>query len=177
MIELLSAPIGALLIFLLRIVDVSLATVRLLMSVRGRKLVAASLGFIEILIWITAVGTALQNMSSWMHVVAYSGGFAAGTFVGLTIEEKLAFGLAILWITSRHSGVELAEALRSMGFGVTQSTGQGREGAVQMLSTAVRRRDLRKVLKEIERWDPQAFVVVEEPKAIHRGWLFSQRRK
>lgn len=175
--ELLSAPIGALLIFFLRVIDVSLATVRLLMSVRGRKFVAAGLGFVEILIWITAVGTALQNMSSWLHVVAYAAGFAAGTFVGLTIEERLAIGMAVVRVTSRHAGVELAEALRSMGFGVTESAGQGREGTVEIISTAVRRRDIPKVLKEIERWDPQAFVLVEEPKAIHRGWLHSARRK
>lgn len=175
--ELFSAPIGALIIFCLRIGDVSLATMRLLMSVRGRKLVAAALGFFEILIWITAVGTALQNLTSWMHVVAYAGGFSAGTFVGLMIEERLAFGLAIVRITSRHAGVELAEALRGMGFGVTETAGHGREGNVEIINTAVRRRDLPKVYREIERWDPQAFVVVEEPKTIQRGWLLSRRRK
>lgn len=175
--EILSAPIGALLIFLLRIGDVSLATLRLLMSVRGRKFTAAALGFVEILIWITAVGTALQNLSSWLHVVGYAGGFSAGTFIGLTIEERLAIGLAVVRVTSRHVGVELAEALRAMGFGVTETAGHGREGTVEIVSTVVRRRDLPKVYREIERWDPHAFVVVEEPKAIHRGWLFSRRRK
>lgn len=175
--ELLASPYGAILIFFLRIFDVSLATIRLLMAVRGRKGVAASLGFVEILIWVVAIGTVVRNLTSPLHVVSYAAGFAAGTYVGITIEDLLAVGLAVVRITVARGGAELAEALRELGFGVTEMVGRGREGAVEILSTAVRRRDLRRVYEEIERRDAGAFVTVEEPRAIHRGWLFSRRRK
>jgi len=73
--------------------------------------------------------------------------------------------------------VELAEALRDRGFGVTEFSGQGREGRVEFLYAVVRRRDLARVYDEVRVWDPDAFVTVEEPRAIQRGWLFGTRRK
>lgn len=175
--EFLASPYGAILIFFLRIFDVSLATIRLLMAVRGRKGIAASLGFVEILIWVVAVGTVVRNLASPLHVVSYAAGFAAGTYVGMTIEDVLALGLAVVRITVTRGGAQLAQALRELGFGVTETAGRGREGAVEILSTAVRRRELRRLYEEIERWDPEAFVTVEEPRAIHRGWLLGRRRK
>ncbi len=177
--SILAGPLGPLLIFLLRIVDVSMATLRLLYAVRGRKAIAASLGFVEILIWIVVVGAVVRNLSSPALVVAYAAGFAAGTYVGITIEEKLALalGLAQVRIVSREAGVEIADALRALGFGVTEFLGQGREGRVEIVDTVVKRRDLPDVLAEADRWDPGAFVSVDEPRSIQRGWLLSRRRK
>lgn len=175
--QLLAGPIGPLLIFLLRIVDVSLATLRLISAVRGRKLLAASVGFFEILIWIVVVGTVVRNLDSPVLVLAYAGGFAAGTWVGMTIEEKLALGLAEVQVVSRSAGVEIAEALREAGFGVTEMLGQGREGRVEIIYTIVRRSSVKAVSRLVDRWDPQAFVRVEEASSIQRGWLLSRRRK
>jgi uncharacterized protein YebE (UPF0316 family) len=174
---LLAGPVGPLLIFLLRICDVSIATFRLISAVRGRKLLATALGFVEILIWIVAVGTVVRNLDSVWLVIGYAAGFAAGTFVGMTIEEKLALGLADVRIVSRETGIEIAEALRALGFGVTEMLGRGREGRVEIISTVVPRRALRQVLDEVSHWDDSAFVTVEEPRTIQRGWLFSRRRK
>jgi uncharacterized protein YebE (UPF0316 family) len=92
--QLFGGPWGPLVIFLLRIVDVSLATVRMLLSVRGQKLLVPLIGFFEVLIWLFAAGNAIRHLSSPYHVIGYAGGFAAGTAVGLWVEEKLAFGLA-----------------------------------------------------------------------------------
>ncbi len=175
--QILAGPFGPLFIFLLRIGDVSIATLRLLYAVRGRKVMAAALGFFEILIWIVAVGTVVRNFGSPLLVVGYAAGFAAGTYVGITIEQTLALGLAEVRVISRGAGVEIAEALRSLGFGVTEVLGQGREGRVEILYTIVRRRWVKRLSQEVERWDPDAFVVVEEPSSIQRGWLLSRRRK
>lgn len=175
--QILAGPFGPLFIFLLRIGDVSIATLRLLSAVRGRKVVAAGLGFFEILIWILAIGTVVRHFSSPLLVIGYAAGFAAGTYVGITIEEKLALGLAEVRVISRGTGVEIAEALRSLGFAVTEILGQGREGRVEILYTIVKRRSLKRLSEEVERWDPDAFVVVEEPRSIQRGWLLSRRRK
>lgn len=85
-----AAPIGALLIFMLRIVDVSMATVRLIFIVRGARGLAAVIGFFEVLIWVVAAGHALQHLDSILHVVGYAGGFAAGSYVGVWLEGVFA---------------------------------------------------------------------------------------
>lgn len=174
---LLGGPWGPLLIFSLRIVDVSLATTRMLLAMRNARKIVPVLGFFESLVWVFAVGSAIQNLSSPWHVIGYAGGFAAGNVVGLWIEERLALGLATVQIISRFGGVEVAEALRDQGFGVTEFAGQGREGKVEVVQTVIRRRQIDRVLKQVDLWDPDAFVSVEEPRTIRRGWMFSARRK
>jgi uncharacterized protein YebE (UPF0316 family) len=175
--ELIASAWGPLVIFVLRIVDVSLATIRMLLAMRGVKFIAPLIGFVEVLVWIIAVGSAIQHLDSPLHLIGYAAGFATGTLVGMTLEEKMAFGLATVRIVSRHGGVELAEALRDRGFGVTEFAGQGREGRVEVVDVVLRRRQLAQVFKEVNTWDPEAFVTVEEPRAIHRGWTFGKRRK
>ena len=166
---------GPLLIFSLRIVDVSMATLRMLLSMRGQKKVVPFIGAIEVLVWLVAVVNAIQHLDSPLHLIGYAAGFATGTVVGMWIEERLAFGMATVRVVSRHGGVELAEALRDRGFGVTEFAGQGREGRVEVLDAVLRRRDLPFVLQEVNVWDPEAFVTVEEPRAIHRGWMLRSR--
>jgi len=168
---------GPLLIFSLRIVDVSLATLRMLLSVRGQKLVVPVIGFFEVTIWIFAVGNAIQHLDSPLHLIGYAAGFATGSVVGLLIEEKMAMGLATVRVMSQHGGVEIAEALRERGFGVTEFAGYGREGTVEVVYAVLRRRDLPAAFEQVGIWDPDAFVTVEEPRAIHRGWMMGRRRK
>lgn len=166
-----AGPWGPLLIFSLRICDVSLALLRTLLAVRNVKVAVPIIGFFEVLIWIFAVGAAINNLNSVWHLLGYAGGFAMGNVVGMWIEGKLAFGLAIIRVISKHGGVEVAEALRDEGFGVTEFTGQGRDGNVEILDTVVRRRHIPAVLKVVDLWDPRAFVMVEEPRLIRQGWV------
>ncbi|HEX7090908.1 MAG TPA: DUF2179 domain-containing protein [Longimicrobiales bacterium] len=172
-----SGPWGPLLIFCLRIFDVSISTIRVLLAVRSHRMAVPVLGFFEVSVWIIAVGSAIRNLESIWHVLGYAGGFAAGNFVGLWIEEKLAFGYATVRIVSTHGGVELAEALRDRGFGVTEFSGHGREGPVEVVYTVLRRRDVPQIFEEVERWDPQAFVTVEEPRQVRSGWRPARRRR
>jgi uncharacterized protein YebE (UPF0316 family) len=168
---------GPLVIFGLRIVDVSLATLRMLLSMRGQKRLVPLIGFFEVLVWITAVGNAIAFLDSVPHLLGYAAGFAAGTIVGLWIEEKMALGHASLRVMSAHGGVEIAEALRERGFGVTEFPAQGKDGRMEVVYAVLRRRDLPAALAQVSAWDPAAFVTVEEPRAIHRGWMFDKRRK
>jgi uncharacterized protein YebE (UPF0316 family) len=168
---------GPLLIFVLRICDVSLATLRMLLAVRGQKHIAPFIGFFEVLIWIFAVGNAIKHLDSPLHLIGYGAGFSMGTLVGMWLEEKMAFGLATVRVMSMHGGVEIAEALRNRGFAVTEFAGHGREGRVEVVYAVLKRRQLPVVFEEVGVWDPDAFVTVEEPRAIHRGWLFDKRRK
>jgi uncharacterized protein YebE (UPF0316 family) len=169
-------PWGPILIFCLRIVDVSLDTMRVLFVVRGQRAVAASLGFFQALVWIIAVGNAIKHLDSWWHILGYAGGYGTGTLVGITIERALAYGLATVRIVSPHGGVEIAEALRDRGYGVTEVRGYGRDGGVEIVDSVVQRQHLREVLDIVDRWDPSAFVTVEEPRILKGGSIAKRTR-
>ncbi|MDR0787171.1 MAG: DUF2179 domain-containing protein [Gemmatimonadota bacterium] len=175
--EIIASAWGPLVIFGLRICDVSLATIRMLLSVRGIKFIAPIIGFFEVLIWITAVGTAIQHLDSPLHILGYAGGFAMGTLVGSLLDERMAIGMASIRVVSMHGGVELAEAMRELGFGVTEYAGHGREGTVEVVDAVMRRRDLPQAMAAIDLWDPNAFVTIEEPRSIRHGWLLQGARK
>jgi uncharacterized protein YebE (UPF0316 family) len=167
-------PWGPLVIFALRIVDVSLDTMRVLSAVRGARWIAGGLGFFQALIWLVVVGNAIKHLDSIWHILGYAGGFGAGTLVGISIENALAYGLATVRVVSRQGGVEIAHALRERGYGVTEFGGQGRDGRVEILNSVVQRQDLAEIMRIVDRWDPGAFVTVEEPKFL-RGGLIARR--
>ena len=173
-ISMFAGPVGALLIFMLRIVDVSCDTMRVLFAVRGKRVIAGVLGFFQAFIWIFAVGTAIRHLDSWMHILGYAGGFAFGTMIGIAIEQTVAYGLSAVRIVSRIGGVEIAEALRDRGYGVTEFAGYGREGKVEVVNCVVRRAHLDEVIRIVEKWDPEAFVTVEEPRVLLGGSLASR---
>jgi uncharacterized protein YebE (UPF0316 family) len=171
---LIASPAGPLVIFCLRIVDVSLDTMRVLFAIRGKRGIAGVLGFFQALVWIIAVGNVVKHLDSWMHVVGYAGGYAMGTVVGITIERMVAYGLSTVRIVSAHGGVEIAEALRERGYGVTELGAFGREGKVEIVNSVVQRAHLDEVMAIVDRFDPRAFVTAEEPKIL-RGGSFAER--
>jgi uncharacterized protein YebE (UPF0316 family) len=164
-----ASPVGALAIFVLRIVDVSCDTMRVIFAIRGKRGIAALLGFVQALVWIFAVGNAVKHLDSILHVFGYAGGYALGTFVGVTIERTIAYGVATVRVVSKHSGVEIAEALRNAGYAVTEFPGFGRDGSVEILNSVVQRSHIDDVLGLIDNWDKAAFVTVEEPKVLRGG--------
>lgn len=175
--ELVAGPIGPLVVFFLRVTDVSMATLRMLLTVRNRRVLAPLIGFFEVLIWVAAIGIVVQHLQSPLHVIGYAGGFATGSFVGLLIEERLALGLATIRTVVRSGGAELSMELRDAGFGVTELRGQGREGPVEVLYAVLPRRQVARALSLIDRDAPNAFVVVDEPRQVRRGWLFPAKKK
>ena len=164
-----ASPWGALAIFALRIVDVSLDVMRVIFAIRGKRGVAAVLGFCMALVWIFAVGNAVKHLDSVLHILGYAAGYAAGTFIGITIERAVAYGLSTVRIISRHGGVEIAESLRERGYGVTEQSGFGREGNVEIVHVVVQRAHMAEVMAIVDRYDPQAFVTAEEPKILRGG--------
>ena len=175
--ELVAGPAGPVIVFLLRATDVTMATVRMLLIVRGHRMLAPVIGFFEILIWVMAVGIVVQHLTSPLHVVGYAAGFATGNYLGLRLEGRLALGLATIRTMVRTGGAELAGELRDQGFGVTETLGRGREGTVEVLYSVIPRKDVHRALKVIDAHAPGSFVVVDEPRGVHRGWLFSRRKK
>ena len=125
-----ASPWGALLIFCLRIVDVSCDTMRVIFAIRGKRGIAAMLGFIQALVWIFAVANAVKHLDSILHVFGYAAGYATGTFVGVSLEQMIAYGVATVRIVTKKAGREIADALRKRGYGVTEYPGLGRDGNV-----------------------------------------------
>lgn len=176
MIELLSGPSGPILIFLLRILDVSMGTLRIVYVTRGERLVASLVGFAEVLVWITAVGSTIMNLTSPLHVIGYCAGFATGTWAGVWLESKVPIGVATVQAFTSEAGSGVAASLRSLGLGVTQVRGEGLEGPVDIVSTVVKRRLVPQVIQTVEIEDPDAFITVYEAR-VRRGQFPGLMRK
>lgn len=162
--------LGGILIFCLRLTDVTLGTMRILMTVRGRKLFAALLGFVEVTIFVVAISQVVRDAGNVWYVLGYSAGFAAGTLVGMTIEESIALNYTIVRVICSDPSNSVADNLRDSGFGVTQMAGQGLRGPVQVLEVVVRRSEMPSVLQIVDRADNKAFITVEETRRVYRGW-------
>lgn len=163
--------LGGLLIFVLRIVNVSMGTVRSVVAVRGQKYLATAIGFFETLVFILAISNVLQNVGNIWNVLGYCGGFAAGTLVGLTIEEKLALGYVMVQAISQNSGAAIASALREAGYGATKVIGEGLTGSVYVVTTVVKRRNVSDIVELVSEVDKHAFVTVESVGRVLRGHL------
>ena len=118
----------------------------------------------------------LQDVGNLWNVLGYCGGFAAGTWVGLVIEEKLALGYAVVRATSRDDGREIALALREAGYGVTEMVGEGLSGRVHVVTTVVKRRDIPAIMGLVSRVDETAFVTVDDASRVYRGHLRAAQR-
>lgn len=157
------------LIFLARVVDVTLGTLRIIFIARGRRYVAPILGFFEVLIWIVAIGQIVQNLHSITSYLAYAAGFATGNFVGMVVEDRLAIGTLIVRVILPRDGETLRDQLTSAGYGVTLVAAEGATGPVALLYTVVKRKDYSEVMGIIKRTHPKAFVTVEEVRSSQEG--------
>ncbi len=157
------------LIFLARVVDVSIGTIRVIFIARGMKALAPLLGFVEVLVWIVAIGQIMQNLTAPIYYIAYAGGFAAGTFVGMQIEQRLALGIVSVRIITRQDATELINALREKNYGVTSVLGEGSTGPVSVIYTLVKRIRLGDLIDVIKHYNPNAFYIVEDIRFAQEG--------
>jgi len=162
---------GFLFIFFARLLDVSMMTIRTLLVVRGKRLAAALIGFVEISIYIIALGQVFKNLDNWVSILAYSTGFAVGNYVGSYIEEKLAMGFLNIQIISKKCPDQLTEALRAAGFGVTVVEGQGRVGIRKILYVIAKRKDFSIILDKVLAADAEAFVTALDARSIRGGFI------
>jgi len=169
-----------LLIFLARILDVSLDTIRILLIGRGHKSIAPLLGFVQVIVWLLAIRQIFLNLSNPVCFIAYAAGFAAGTWVGMLIEEKLAIGVEVIRVIARNDASQLIQFLRDKGYRVTRVNGFGVTGEVSIIYTIVRRQDMPDVVSIVRRFNPKAFYTIENVRTVtenfpHRsGKLFKR---
>ncbi len=169
--------IGYLLIFTARLLDVGMATIRMILVVRGKRIVSALIGFVEAIIYVVAIGKVLDGMDNPYNVLAYASGFAAGNYVGVYLEEKMALGSIIVQVITEHKITDLVEKLRDKGFGVTVIEGYGRNGIRHLLNVTLQRKNLSKLYNVIDEHDEKAFVTITDARAIRGGYFTRMKRK
>jgi uncharacterized protein YebE (UPF0316 family) len=160
----------ALLIFALRVGDMSLDTIRVLFVVRGKKLIVWILGFFQSLIFVVAISSVLTELDNILNVIGYATGFATGNLVGMLIEQRLAIGHILVNVISSNRGASIAEKLRSSGYAVTEIAGRGKNGTVFELHASVLRKDVPNVETIVLEADPQAFITAEDVRPVRRGF-------
>ncbi len=162
---------GALFIFLARIGDVSVGTLRVVHTVRGNRWIAAALALVEAGIWIVAVRQVFNQLDNYWNVVGYAAGFSTGTFVGITLERWIASGWIIARIISRDAPEVIRNTLLQHNFGATTVRGEGRDGDVLILFVVAPRRRGRQLLDIVRVADPDAFVTVDPVSSATGGHL------
>jgi uncharacterized protein YebE (UPF0316 family) len=163
------------LIFIARVADVSIGTVRLIFVARGFKYIAPFIGFFEVLIWLLAIGQIMKNLSNPLCYIGFAGGFAMGNFVGICIAERLSLGLVLVRVITQKDASELVEYLKCANYGVTSIDGHGTAGVVKLVFTIVPRQEVESVIKLINSFDLKAFYSIEDVSEAERG-VFPARR-
>ncbi len=158
-----------LLIFVARILDVSIGTIRIMLLSRDKKFLPPVLAFFEVLIWLLAIRQIFNHLTNITCYFAFAGGFAMGNFVGILLEEKLAMGQEVVQVITKKDASELIAFLKAKGYGVTSVDAKGTTGKVNIIYTIISRKDHRTVIDTIHRFNPRAFYSVEDVKAVSEG--------
>ncbi|MCG6187753.1 DUF2179 domain-containing protein [Maribellus maritimus] len=157
------------LIFLSRIFDVTIGTIRIVMVSKGQKSWAPFLGFFEVFIWLVAISKIFQDLDNWACYFAYAGGFATGNYIGLIIEEKLAVGIVKIQIITRKEAASLISNLKGAGYGITHHSAQGGSESVSIIYSIIKRTEIQKVERIVKETNPNAFYSIEDVKSVSRG--------
>jgi len=161
---------NTLLIFCLRLTDVSMGTIRTIMIMRGMRKWAALIGFVEVSIWVVAISRVIGHLDNVWSVFGYSGGFAAGTLLGMWIEDKLALGYVDVHIISTSKGAEIVQKIREAGYGATQLQAEGQSGLVTLIGVVAPRKQVADIMALVNEIDETSFVTVDETRQVVRGY-------
>lgn len=155
-------------IFLARIADVSLGTLRIMFVSKGMKHIAPIIGFFEVFIWILAISRIFQNLDNWIAYIAYAGGFATGNYLGMLLEERLAIGHEMIRVITKYEAHDLVDTLKEKGFGVTFIQATGVEGDVGVVYVIVKRSMVNQVLELIKINNPLALYTIEAIRFVNK---------
>ena len=157
------------LIFIARTTDVSLGTLRNVFINKGFRKIVPFLAFFEVLIWLISIGQIMKNLSSPLCYIAFAGGFAMGTYIGLRIEKRLALGMQVLRIITAQDAKDLIKALSDSNVGVTIVDAHGAKGPVKIIFTIIKQKDLPKITGIINQYTPNAFYSLEDVRHANLG--------
>ena len=149
-------------IFFGRIIDVTLGTLRIIFVSKGEKLKAPLIGFFEVFIWVVVISQVLSRADGMLAYLSYAGGYAAGNYVGILIEKRIAFGIILCRVYTNKSGIKLVNLLSLKGFGATMTHGTGSINEVDIVETVFNRKQLKNVSSIILSFVKDAFYVIED---------------
>ncbi len=158
-----------LMLFVARILDVSIGTIRIILISKGYRNIAPFLGFMEAFIWVTAAGLVMSHLNNMFYYAAYAGGFASGTYVGIWLEEKLSLGKVIVRVITNRDATDLLEHLRGEEFAATSLDAEGKYGPVKVLFLICNRKSLMNVVSTIKDYNPKAFYTIEDLRYVSGG--------
>lgn len=174
--EIMSVFVQALFIFLARITDVSIGTLRTILLVKGNRRIAAVLGFFEVMIYLIVLGNVVGNLNKPILIIAYCLGYASGNIIGGKIEERLSLGRVSAEIIVKENYQDVVKVLRDEGFGVTIFEGMGLEGKSYLLNIALERKQIAKLNKVVSKINPQAFITVTDVRSSVGGHFVPKKR-
>jgi uncharacterized protein YebE (UPF0316 family) len=175
--DILNWVIIPLLIFISRLCDVTLATLRNIFISKGFKKIVPFIGFFEVLIWLIAMKQVMSHVDNFLSYFAWAGGFACGTYVGMRIEERLALGMQVIRIITNQESTAFIDAMREKHHGMTIVDANGAMGPVKMIFSIVQRQDVNDVISLILKHNPSAFYSVEDVRNAKHGVFNEQPRK
>ena len=158
-----------LLIFVARLGDVTMATLRHIFVSKGFKKIVPILGFFEVLIWLVAMRQVFSHLDNVACFIAWAAGFSAGTYLGMYIDERLAIGTQIIRIITAEDIIPLTDALKKRNQGITIVDGHGAVGPVKLIFTIVKRTNKAQVIELIHVHTPNAFYSIEDVKGLEHG--------
>lgn len=163
--------ISGLSIFVLRVIDVALGTIRALLVNQGRQHRAAFVGFFEMLVFIFAIAEVITHLSNYGLILGFCIGYAVGIHVGIWLEEKISAIYSEIKITSKSQAHLILDALRTKGLGVTTINGEGKDGPVTIIYTVVKKKIAKKIITIVDEIDSKAFVTINDAKRMYRGFF------
>ncbi|HLW09889.1 MAG TPA: DUF5698 domain-containing protein [Fermentimonas sp.] len=162
-------------IFFGRIIDVSLGTLRIIFVSKGEKDKAPLIGFIEVFIWVVVISQILSRANDMVAYLSYAAGYAAGNYVGLILENRIAYGVILCRIYTQKNGFELIKALNKLNIGATMTHGKGSTNEVDIIETVVDRKEMKSLELAINNFDSNSFYVVEDVRTKKNG-IFPKRK-
>lgn len=166
-----------LIIFSINIVYVSFFTIRMIMTLKGYRYLAAAVSMVETVIYIVGLGLVLDNLDQIQNLIAYAIGYGSGVIVGSKIEEKMALGYITVNVITSDEDPLLPKKLREKGYGVTDWVANGMEGGRHSMHILTPRKMELQLYATIKELDPKAFIIAYEPKTIHGGFWVKQVKR
>lgn len=165
------------LIFLSRIADQTIGSLRIIFVSKGYKYIAPVLGFFEVIIWLVVVTQIIKNVDNPVSYIAYGLGFGTGTFIGMKLEEKLSIGKVMLRVIPKMDTKNLIEYMNSENYGITVLDAKGSHGDVKVIMSIMERKDVKELITIINKFNPNAFYTIEDIRAVREGFFPHSRKK
>lgn len=162
-------------IFFGRILDVSLGTLRIIFVSKGEKYLAPIIGFFEVFIWIVIISQILTRANDLVAYLSYAAGYASGNYIGILLEQRIAYGIVLCRIYTQKDGMELVRILNKINFGATMTRGTGSTKEVDIIETVIDRKEMKTLESTLTKFDQNIFYVVEDVRTKQNG-IFPKRK-